>query len=151
MKLLFDPNKVHFSDFKMLKGQVETPSGMEIPSDLQFLSEFSLSIGLGTGNQSMRVDLGVEIKVDAASAEVTPIRGSFLFAFVYQIENIDELVQFSESEAPQLDYHLSVALAGITYSTVRGILMTRLQGTLLERFIMPVINPADLINNGKIE
>lgn len=141
----FDPNKVHFSDFKMLKGQVETPGNMELPADLQFVSEYHVSMGLGTANKLIRVDLGVEIKAQSPSAPIEHVQGSFLFAFAYFVENIDDLVQNPNTETPELDYNLSVALAGITYSTVRGILMTRLQGTLLEKFIMPVVNPAELL------
>lgn len=133
----------------MLRGQVETPGSMDLPPDLQFASEYHLSIGLGTDNKLIRVDLGVEIKAISPTTEMVPVQGSFLFAFAYQIENINELVHNAASEAPQLDYNLSIALAGITYSTVRGILMTRLQGTLLEKFIMPVVNPAELLGKGQ--
>lgn len=148
MQSLFDPTKVHFSDFKMLKGQVETPAGLELPADLQFLSDYALSMGLSADNELLRVDLAVEIKAESPTAEMPAIQGSFHFAFLYQIENLDELVQLADAKAPQLDYNLSVALAGITYSTVRGMLMTRLQSTLLEKFIMPVVNPADLLGKG---
>lgn len=148
MQSLFDPTKVHFSDFKMLKGQVETPAGLELPAALLFLSDYHLSMGLSADNELMRVDLAVEIKAESPTSEMPAIQGSFHFAFLYQIENLDELVQLADAKAPQLDYNLSVALAGITYSTVRGMLMTRLQGTLLEKFIMPVVNPADLLGKG---
>jgi hypothetical protein len=143
----FNPNKVQIRDFKMLKGQVETPEHLEMPTELAFDSEFHLSLGLHAADKLMRVDLGVEIVARSSSTAESPIKGSFLFVFVYEIENFSELVEFSEAAVPKVNASLSVALAGITYSTVRGILMTRLQGTLLEKFIMPVINPADLLGN----
>jgi hypothetical protein len=43
---------------------------------------------------------------------------------------------------------LGNALASITYSTSRGILMTRFQGTALSDFILPVINPNNLLEKG---
>ncbi|MNY64312.1 hypothetical protein D3C86_2014030 [compost metagenome] len=43
---------------------------------------------------------------------------------------------------------LGNALASITYSTSRGILMTRFQGTVLSDFILPVIDPNSLLEKG---
>lgn len=145
----FDPNKVKIRDYKMLKGQVETPENLAMPTELEYDSEFLLSLGLHAADKLMRVDLGVEIVARSSSKVELPIKGSFLFVFVYEIENFNELVEFTEAAVPKVNSSLSVALAGITYSTVRGILMTRLQGTLLEKFIMPVVNPAELLGKGQ--
>jgi hypothetical protein len=41
---------------------------------------------------------------------------------------------------------LGNALASITYSTTRGILMTGFQGTALCNFILPVKDPDELLN-----
>jgi hypothetical protein len=46
-----------------------------------------------------------------------------------------------------LDPDLGNALSAITYSTARGILLTRLQGTAFQDFILPIINPNNLLNN----
>ena len=52
---------------------------------------------------------------------------------------------YLKEEEITIDANLGNALASISYATSRGILMTRFQGTALEDFILPVIDPNDLL------
>ena len=71
--------------------------------------------------------------------------GAFSFVFVFHVDNIEELTKLEEDNTVTISPALGNALAAITYSTSRGILMTRFQGTALNNFILPVINPNKLI------
>ncbi len=73
--------------------------------------------------------------------------GSFHLVFIYRIENFEELVTTGENNRLKLNSLLANALASVTYSTSRGILLTRLQGTVLQNFVLPVINPNSLLRN----
>ena len=65
------------------------------------------------------------------------------------MDNIEEQKTKEKDEIITVHPALGNALASITYSTSRGILMTRFQGTVLSDFILPVINPNDLLEKGK--
>jgi len=67
--------------------------------------------------------------------------------FVYHIENLNELANPDDKKLIQLHPALANALSSVTYSTSRGILLTRLQGTALQNFVLPIINPNKLLHN----
>ncbi len=69
----------------------------------------------------------------------------FHFVYVFHVENLQELAIPDENKGISLNGGLGNALASITYSTSRGILLTRLKGTGLENFILPVIDPNSLL------
>jgi len=46
---------------------------------------------------------------------------------------------------PELDFLMGATLAAIALSSVRGIILTRTQGTPFDGFILPIIDPKQLI------
>lgn len=90
----------------------------------------------------------VSLKTDSKRTDVKEATGSFHLVFIFKVENLDELIQQTKSTI-KLDPDFGNALAAITYSTSRGILLTRLQGTAFQNFILPVINPNKLLDSGK--
>ncbi len=80
------------------------------------------------------------VNTESQDKDSDTARGLFELNFVYHIENLSELVEQKDQQVT-IDAGLSNALASITYSTTRGILMTRFQGTSLANFILPVIDP----------
>jgi len=58
------------------------------------------------------------------------------------VENLDEFLVNKKQEAPvEIDINLMGTLMGIVYSTSRGIIMQRTQGTILNGVILSVIDP----------
>jgi hypothetical protein len=63
------------------------------------------------------------------------------------LTNLSDLVKIiDKTEQLEVNNGLANALASMTYSTSRGVLLTRLQRTALEAFILPVIDPNELLN-----
>jgi hypothetical protein len=69
--------------------------------------------------------------------------------FIYQTENLKDLAKPDDNNLIKLDPGLANALSSVTYSTSRGILLTRLQGTALQNFVLPIINPNKLLHTNK--
>lgn len=146
---MLQPEKIHIEDVKIIRGQIESP--FEFDVDLIEGHDFNvgLDIGFDLENVMAKVDFIVDIRTKSENA--TEASGSFYFVFLFQVENLEDLVTSTDStqedETPQItmDGDLGNALSAITYSTVRGILLTRFQGTLLENFILPVISPDKLL------
>ena len=72
---------------------------------------------------------------------------NFHLVFVYRVENLEELAKPDKNNLLDLYPALGNALSSITYSTSRGILLSRLQGTALQNFVLPIINPNKLLHN----
>ena len=143
-KPLLRPNLIQLLRFQIIRGQIESP--MEFQEDLvqghSFSVDFDMSFQLK--EKLVKADFKVEIQT-TGEEQVVEAKGQFHFVFLFQVGNLEELVQVAEQNKLQVSSELGNALASITYSTSRGILLTRFQGTGLESFILPVINPNELL------
>ena len=86
--------------------------------------------------------------IEAASEEAKEFNAEakYLYSVIYKVENLEELVQQKDD---QMEAHpaLIISLLAITYSTIRGALITRLQGTALSEVILPIIDPQEFLEN----
>jgi len=141
VKSLFDPEKMSLTEFKIIKGQVDTPEEFSIEKVEGHHIENSLLLSFSLDEKLARADFNIEVKTDSKGFNPNEASGNFNFVFIYQIENLEELAK-SNSKNNLIDVHpdLAVALASITYSTSRGVLLTRFQGTALQTFVLPVIS-----------
>ena len=97
---------------------------------------------------SPKADFSVNVETKSKEAYIEEAIGAFSFVYVFYVDNIEELTTLEKDLTVTLHPSLGNALASITYSTSRGILMTRFQGTALSDFILPVINPNNLLEKG---
>jgi hypothetical protein len=144
---IFIPEKISFANYKMLKGQVETPEDFDNEKVDGHDLINSLEFGFNLEEKMAKTDFIVSIKTKSNGENKIEALGNFHFMYVFNIENLDELAIPNNENEIELHPALANALASITYSTSRGILITRLQGTSFSNFILPVINPTQLLNN----
>ena len=146
-KNIFDPEKIALVDFKMIKGQVETPENFDIGKVGGHQLDNSLKLGFNLGDKLAKADFIISIKTDSKGGNETEATGNFHLIFTYHIENLEELAIPEKNKQLNLNPGLANALSSVTYSTARGILLTRLQGTALQNFVLPIINPNNLLKN----
>jgi len=140
---MLNPEKISIADFKILKGQIDSPLDFDVSQieDHHFEVAFHLSFDLE--NKLAKADFSVDISTKGEGSITAS--GFFHVVFFFQIDNLEELVEIQEDHSMKVQASLGNALASITYSTTRGILMTRFQGTGLQLFILPVIDPNKLL------
>jgi hypothetical protein len=143
-EISLQPEKISILEFKIIKGQLESPFDFDIDSIIKHNFNVNYNVGFNVEERLAKVDFIVEIETESGTNQ-QEASGLFHFAFVYQVENMDELVE--EEEEVVVHPYLHNALASITYSTSRGILMTRFKGTALENFILPVVDPNTLLES----
>ncbi|GAH33667.1 unnamed protein product [marine sediment metagenome] len=83
------------------------------------------------------------------------LNGEYGIEFLFEIDNFEEFIEKNDEEKhtdgtnDQEDSMVSGVLGGtlmgIVYSTARGMILERTQGTYFKGVILPVINPNDLI------
>jgi hypothetical protein len=144
---LFDPEKLSIIEFKFIKGQVDTPEDFIIDKVEGHQLENTLQLAFNLEEKLVKADFTVEIKTASNNANSKESTGSFHLIFIYRIENLEELAKPDKNNLLDLHPALGNALSSITYSTSRGILLTRLQGTALQSFVLPIINPNKLLHN----
>lgn len=143
-KHVFESEKMSLVDFKMIKGQINTPEIFDITSVSGHRLESNLEFGFSLIDRLAKADFSVQIKTE--SVDKNEASGHFHFVFIYRVENLEELAIQRENEKIELHPALANALASVTYSTSRGILLTRLQGTALQNFVLPIVNPNSLFH-----
>ena len=148
-KAVFDPEKLSILDFKFIKGQVETPEDFDIEKIDGHHLENSLLLATDMTQNLIKADFTIEIKTDSLGQNAEEATGSFHLVFIYKVENLEELANWQNPNILELNPVLGNALASITYSTARGIMLTRLQGTAFMDFILPIINPNKLLHHNK--
>lgn len=144
---IFAPEKISIVEFKMVKGQVDTPEDFDQSKVEGHHIDNGLQLGLDLDDKLVKADFTIEIKTESKGRNQKESTGSFHLVFIYHVENLEELATPDKNNLIELHPALGNALSSVTYSTARGILLTRLQGTALQNFVLPVINPNKLLHN----
>lgn len=144
---IFDPEKISIVEFKMVKGQVDAPEEFEILNVEGNHVDNSLQLGFNLEEKLVKADFMIEIKTESKGQNANEAVGNFHLVFIYQVDNLNDLAKPDNKNLIELHPGLANALSSITYSTSRGILLTRLQGTAFQNFVLPVINPNNLLHN----
>jgi hypothetical protein len=143
---IFDPEKITLIDFKMIKSQVDTPENFDIDKVVGHQLDNSLQLGFNLDDKLAKAHFTVSIKTDSKGENKTEASGNFHLIFIYRIENLEELAIREKNKQLNLNSGLANALSSVTYSTARGVFLTRLQGTALQNFVLPIINPSKLLH-----
>lgn len=146
-KNVFDPEKISLIDFKMIKGQVDNPENFDINKVVGHQLDNSLQMGFNLDDKLAKADFTISVKTDSKGENESEATGNFHLIFIYRIENLEVLAIPEKNKRLNLNPGLANALSSVTYSTSRGILLTRLQGTALQNFVLPIINPNKLLHN----
>jgi len=71
----------------------------------------------------------------------------FRFNFHFVIDNLQEMYTLNEDNQPVFQKLFVATLAGISYSTLRGIVFERTSSSNRGSLLLPVINPSDLLES----
>ena len=146
---MLQPDKIEIVDFKIIKGQINSPFDFEIENVEGHTFNVDFELGFNLDDKLVKTDFSVNVETKSKEGEdIEEAVGAFSFVYVFYVDNIEELTTLEKDQTVTLHPSLGNALASITYSTSRGILMTRFQGTALSDFILPVINPNNLLEKG---
>lgn len=150
---IVDASKIHILQIKTLKGNINAPS----ESDPEQIAGHSFNADLRTGLnlEDNLVGLKLTTDIEALDKGDNPLnsKGSYTHEIIFRVDNLNDFIGKEGENEGRIDIGLGSTLVSIAYSTVRGIIYTRTQGTSLGTVILPVINPLDLMieNNKDLE
>ena len=147
---ILQPKKIEIVDFKIIKGQINSPFDFQIEKVDGHTFNVDLELGFNLEDKLVKADFSVNVETKSNDDEIEEAVGNFSFVYIYYVDNIEELTNLESDETITINPALGNALASITYSTSRGILMTRFQGTVLSDFILPVIDPNSLLEKNSL-
>lgn len=145
----FDPAKVTLREFKLVKGQIDTPEFFDHNRVKGFGTSSKLKLGFNLKDNLARADFYIDVNSDSKGKNQEEATAHFHLVFIYHIEELDAWITPLKGKHIKAEAALGNALSAVTYSTSRGILLSRLQGTALQQFILPIINPNSLLQTEK--
>jgi hypothetical protein len=143
-KKTIDPQKILIREFKITKGKIDCPDEFDVHNIGSFSYNANLDTGFNLDQKLIRADLSVNVST-ISKEKSEEANGSFHLVFIYYFEDLPEHSKLSENGAVDWNPYLANAIASITYSTSRGILISRFQGTVMRDFILPVVDPNTLV------
>lgn len=146
---IFSPEKITIVDFKIVKDQVDTPEDFDSKKIEGHHLNNDLQLGFNLEDKLVKADITIEIRTESEMQNENECIGNFHLVFIYYVENLEDLATRNKNNLIDLHPALGNTLSSITYSTARGVLLTRLQGTALQDLILPIINPNNLLHNNK--
>lgn len=144
-----DPQKIHMMGLRIVKSYFEVElEVLEDPRDIEY-------INLGTKSESQfnleedyqLFKLFVKIHGLSEDGESICAKGEYQIDFHYKIDNLMDFVDLEkDSNGFSVKSMLGATIAGISYSTSRGIILDRTQTTDFAGVLLPVIDPNQLLN-----
>jgi hypothetical protein len=141
---LIDPQRILIREFKITKGKIDCPDEFDFKNIESFSYTANLNTGFNLDEKLIRADFSVSVET-VSKEKAEEANGSFHFVFIYHFEDLLGHSSLNESGDVDWNPYLANAIASITYSTSRGILLSRFQGTVLRDFILPVVDPNTLV------
>ena len=146
-KSVFKADKLSIVDFKIIKGEIDADFEFNAKLIKNFETDMTFDVTFDSDNKSLKADMGFTIVTNSEGLADKEATAKFMFVYIYELENFDELIVFKKGKISIINEHVMPSVAAISFSTSRGILMTRLQGTAMKDYILPIINPDELLTD----
>src|SRR5690606_19227267 len=137
MSTKLNPKKLHLIEVRILEGHINSPFEFKVGDISSYKSDFALNLNYNEDLKMILCNFDIQVYTISEPVKEVEASGKFGFSFIYKVENFEELITVDNKGTATFEYGLKNALASITYSTSRGILLTRFQGTVLSSFILP--------------
>jgi hypothetical protein len=144
------PEQIHIVSIQVTNANVSMTKGKDLVEknkafDINFKANTSLSL---EDQDFCKVDFTVDFSPTEQLKDQTDFSASFSIDFIFSIEHLQnfKVAVPGTEHGFLLDSTLGTTLMGIVYSTARGIILTRTAGTILDSILLPVINPANLLD-----
>lgn len=144
-EIIIDPEKIHLINIKTSKGNIDSDADIDIDIIKGHEFSFELSTGVNADDNVIGINLLVNIEAKDTADKILPVRGSYTHEIIFIVDNLKDFLILNETDEYKIDGSLGSTIVSIAYSTIRGIIFTRTQGTSLGSVILPVINPKKLM------
>jgi hypothetical protein len=141
------PEKIHLVAFRILHAELISPFEFDTNHIVSFEDKVKFDMAFSLDDNMVKAIFHVEIAtISEQQTNGQEATANFEFVYLFMVENFKDLAKVIDDNTLDINGGLSNALASIVYSTTRGVLMTRFQGTALADFILPIIDPAKLVS-----
>ena len=140
------PELIHLHALKVYKTLVDASDEyINNPVEVENISvQYAQNSAFNFEEKAIRIRLEIlMIAVDGEDKELG-LNAEYGIEFHFVVENLDKFIEV-EGDTKTIHGMLGGTLMGIAYSTARGIVFDRTQGTHFKGVILPVIDPKELV------
>ncbi|MCZ8286907.1 MAG: hypothetical protein O9353_15755 [Bacteroidia bacterium] len=142
--LIIDPYKIHLQSVKVISGSLKIDPEVDQSKIVEFKTGYEVSHGIAPETNSVRFIFTVKFEAINEQRETIPVSAEYTMEFIFMVDNLDSFIEVKQ-ERINFDTNMAATLVGILYSTARGIILSRTQGSLMDGVILPVMSPKDLL------
>ena len=147
---IIDSSKLHVLSIKTIKGNINA----ELYDEAVVIDGHQFNINIEDGFDFNKKIMGITIEVNIQAVNnvlgEVPVTGSYTHEIIFEIDNLQDFIDTTiENEITKyvMDASMAVIPISIAYSTIRGIIFNRTQGTPLGSVILPIIDPKEFLKN----
>ncbi len=145
----FDPEKIKILGWNLVQEQIITPLGFD-PANIAYHGfNVEMQLDMDPGDELLKADQRIEVITESEGKNEEETQAVFQIIYFIRVEDLANLTIPRLEDKVVLQSDPGNFIAGLTYSTSRGILLTRVQGTGVKDFILPVID-TDAFLNGNL-
>ncbi|MEX6691274.1 hypothetical protein QTN47_27440 [Danxiaibacter flavus] len=146
---VFNISDIMLQDIVVTHAAIDNEKGLSsLPEGYSVSYTFGFEASISTDNKTLRVvfhcsaEAFTKDKKDSFGVKAT-------FAIIYNflvLQNVESMVRDLGDDQIEFNSDVLLSLANIAYSTSRGIIFTRCQGTILKKGILPIL-PTDQLRS----
>lgn len=141
--LSFDPEKIHIKEYKVLN--IELSNSLDVFSaTLDFEHIVGYNVAVNYDNALIKTE--IEITITATIPGKESPKCHLKVAYIFDVAELKELITPLEGEKFNVSDDVLQSITVISYSTTRGILLSKTQGSYFDKFILPVLNVHALLD-----
>ena len=144
-----EPDKIQLLAIKVFKVHFEASE--EFRSKFQEVQSYTTDAAMDSAFnfEEKQCRIRLQIKLTALDEHEKPkgLEAEYGIEFHYKIENLESFLIHEKQNRVQIESILGNTLASISYSSARGIILERMQGTYFDGVILPIIDPDDLMRS----
>lgn len=137
---LVNPDKIHLRRIAQIGFSVQGN-----PQDsINLHTHFSSAVSIDEKANALVVRLTTAIRTTSIKNDELAAKADFEQEYHFQVDNLPDLINTRDGHQ-LIDQRLVTTLISISISTARGIVWAQTKGTLLEDFVLPVVNPSKIV------
>jgi len=141
------PEKIHLRSIKLLGGNITANEDSSMEKIFGFNVQYGVKDELAFEENIFRFVFSVNLEALNKNEMPIGVRAQYSIEFIFYIENLAHYISAMDKKKNTIVFNpiLPNTLLSIVYSTSRGIILSRTQGTVMEGVILPVIDTKALL------
>lgn len=142
-KINIDPEKLHLEFIEEVSVDMDNISDIDF-TNLSITTDIAHVSGHNLENKKYLLGLKVVFTINDPHE---PLEFNFRYNFHYFVDNFHEMYTLNEDGTPFFSKLFVATLAGISYSTLRGIIFEKTSSIGLPSLTLPIINPSLILDS----